>query len=122
MHIAVEIPDSLFVLPPENLIPLQIVQASAELTTIRVALDRYLIDNRVYPTTTQGLAALVAEPSDPRPSRWRGPYVENESLLRDPWGNPYFYRSPKFGINPEGYDLWSWGPYGTQGRGSDIIR
>jgi len=60
-----------------------------------------------YPTTEQGLAALVSKPdTPPRPTRWYQLYSE---LPLDPWGNGYVYRSPGT-KHPEGYDLFSSGP------------
>lgn len=70
-----------------------------------------------YPTTEQGLKALVVKPANDR-GRWRGPYVKDEESLRDAWQNELKYRFP--GVkNPGGYDLYSLGPDGTE-SGDDI--
>src|SRR5881397_1814030 len=62
--------------------------------------------NGFYPTTEQGLQALVTQPDkDPRPARW---YQLFRELPKDPWGNEYIYRSPGL-KNPSGYDLYSAG-------------
>ncbi|HTL78433.1 MAG TPA: type II secretion system protein GspG, partial [Candidatus Babeliales bacterium] len=63
--------------------------------------------NGFFPTTEQGLSALVAQPSsDPRPTRW---YQLFKELPKDPWGSDYIYRYPGL-KNPGGYDLYSAGP------------
>jgi len=63
--------------------------------------------NGFYPTTEQGLQALVTQPSnDPRPARW---YQLFRELPTDPWGNGYIYKNPGL-KNPGGYDLFSAGP------------
>jgi len=69
-------------------------------------LKLYELDNGNFPTTNQGLDALLNEPTtSPLPSNWNGPYVEKEPI--DPWGNPYLYKSP--GSNRMDYDLSSTG-------------
>ena len=82
------------------------------------ALDLYEMDNGAYPTTDQGLAALVAQPTaSPAPKNWKGPYLKKKTF-KDPWGNPYQYRSP--GTHGTDYDLFSMGPDGVEGGGDDI--
>lgn len=70
-----------------------------------------------YPTTEEGLQALVERPSGVEERNWRGPYIEE--LPDDPWGNPYRYRFPGQ-HNPRSYDVWSVGPDGTSGTDDDI--
>lgn len=83
------------------------------------ALDLYEMDNGAYPTTDQGLAALVAQPmAPPLPKNWKGPYLKKKTF-KDPWGNPYQYRCP--GVHGVDYDLFSLGPDGTEGGGDDIV-
>lgn len=99
-----------------------------ELTIARVAavidaLDRYAIDNGgVFPTTEQGLVALIQKPTGPdAPLRWNGPYVESREMLVDGWGAPLQYVSPVAGDDP--YHLWSNGAdraQGGQGADADI--
>lgn len=73
---------------------------------LATALKLYELDNGIFPSTAQGLAALRAKPSaNPIPQNWNGPYVEKESL--DPWGRPYVYLSP--GEHRSDYDLSSKG-------------
>ncbi|MBW4707430.1 type II secretion system major pseudopilin GspG [Roseobacter sp. YSTF-M11] len=94
--------------------------AQTDLRSIASALELYRLDNRTYPTTSQGLAALVAQPvSPPVPRNWaQGGYLT--TLPQDPWGNAYVYQSP--GV-VGAFDLMSLGADGTaggQGTASDI--
>jgi general secretion pathway protein G len=77
------------------------------------ALKNYKLENMRYPTTEQGLQALVAMPTlPPVPQNWKsGGYLEKK-LLNDPWGNPYQYLQP--GIHGE-VDVWSLGADGEPG-------
>jgi|ERR1700719_3131809 len=83
------------------------VAVQSDIQTISTQLKLYESMNGFYPTTDQGLQALVTQPdSDPKPERW---YRLFDQLPKDPWGSPYIYRCP--GIkNPGGYDLFSAGP------------
>ena len=78
------------------------------------------MDNGKFPTTEQGLAALVEEPSsDPVPRNYpRGGYLNRGRVPDDPWNNPYQYEAP--GQNNEhAFDLWSLGSDGSPG-GEDV--
>jgi len=82
------------------------------------ALKLYELDNGVFPSSEQGLDALLTEPSsDPRPANWQGPYLEREAI--DPWNNPYRYKSPGT-HNTKGYDLYSVGRDGIEGTDDDV--
>jgi general secretion pathway protein G len=85
---------------------------------IASALKLYELDNGTFPTTEQGLEALLEEPvSDPRPVNWQGPYLEKEPI--DPWKKQYQYRFP--GTNNRGsYDLYSIGKDGIEGTEDDV--
>ena len=86
---------------------------------IATALDLYELDNGQYPTTEQGLSALVTKPtSSPVPKDWRGPYLKKEPV--DPWGRNYIYSSPGQ-HNVGDYDLASWGKDGIEGGGDDVV-
>jgi general secretion pathway protein G len=75
-------------------------------------LNFYRLDNFSYPTTEQGLEALVARPNDPNLRNWKeGGYMDG-SLPRDPWGNPYLYLNP--GQHTE-FDIYTLGADGVQG-------
>lgn len=88
------------------------VAAKQDIATISQALKLYRLDNQRYPTTEQGLMALVQMPSSqPVPTNWKqGGYVER--LPKDPWGNPYQYLSP--GVKGE-IDIFSYGADGQPG-------
>jgi general secretion pathway protein G len=75
-------------------------------------LDIYKLDVGAYPSTDQGLQALITRPSGI--TRWNGPYLKGEKLPEDPWGRPYVYRSPSQRPGHE-YDLLSLGPTGQPG-------
>lgn len=89
--------------------------ARSQIGLIGTALDAYRLDNGDYPTTEQGLAALVAPPTlAPVPPRWRGPYLQKTVVPLDPWGRPYVYRFP--GVQRTwSYDLSSLGRDGREG-------
>ena len=76
--------------------------------TMEAPLMMYMSDMGRYPTTQEGLQALVRAPSGKR-GRWNGPYIKDAESLMDPWKNPLQYRCPGQ-HNPDGYDLWSMGP------------
>jgi general secretion pathway protein G len=88
--------------------------ARQQMESLGAALDSYRLDNGRYPSTVQGLDALMMVPNaEPRPVNWRGPYLRKAVPL-DPWGNPYVYASPGQ-VNPNGYDLASLGADGQPG-------
>jgi general secretion pathway protein G len=92
--------------------------AANQIQIFGTALDLYRLDMADYPTTDEGLNALVAVPRDSdRNDRWQGPYMER--LPDDPWGKPYRYAYPGT-QNRESYDLWSSGPDGKTGTADDI--
>jgi general secretion pathway protein G len=88
--------------------------------SLKTPLVRYRIDLGDYPSTNEGLAALISPPTTGA-DRWRGPYMDvtGGKLPVDPWGQPYEYRYP--GVkNPGGYDLYSKGPDKTADTADDI--
>jgi general secretion pathway protein G len=88
--------------------------ARAQIENLGLALDAYRLDNFAYPTTEQGLAALMVRPEQgPAPRNWRGPYLRR-ALPNDPWGRPYVYRAPGDSV-PNGYDLYTLGRDGRSG-------
>lgn len=80
--------------------------------TLKVPLATYKIHMGSYPTTEEGLQALITAPAN-RADRWKGSYIESRSVPQDPWGNPYQYRYPGT-KNTDRFDLWSWGPDGRE--------
>jgi general secretion pathway protein G len=97
--------------------------ARSQMEMFAAALDAYRLDTGRYPTTAQGLDALVREPTaEPRPRNWRGPYLRKD-IPFDPWGNPYIFVSPGE-FNPQGFDLLSLGGDGLpggEGENADIL-
>ena len=87
------------------------------LETVADALAKYAIDNGgFFPTTEQGLAALLDSPTEsPLPINWRGPYLENPKAIEDAWGREFLYVTPGPGDPPRSYDLWSLGADGAEG-------
>jgi len=88
--------------------------------SLKTPLVRYRIDIGDYPSTNEGLAALITAPNGVT-DKWHGPYldVSGGKLPVDPWGQPYEYRYP--GVkNPGGYDLYSKGPDKTAETADDI--
>ena len=79
-------------------------------------LDIYKLDLGTYPTTEQGLMALIERPSGQ--SRWNGPYLKGEKVPEDPWGRPFIYHNPSQRAGHE-YDLYSLGPTGQPGGTGD---
>jgi general secretion pathway protein G len=75
-------------------------------------LDIYKLDIGAYPSTDQGLQALITRPSGV--ARWNGPYLKGEKVPEDPWGHSFIYRSPSQRPGHE-YDLLSLGPTGRPG-------
>ncbi len=90
----------------------RVVAAKVDIASLMQALKLYKLDNQRYPTTDQGLQALVAKPtSGPQANGWKaGGYLDK--LPKDPWGAPYQYLSP--GIHGE-VDVFSFGADGQPG-------
>lgn len=82
---------------------------------LSTALDLFEQDTGAYPTTDQGLRALVEEPSEV--SGWTGPYLKDVVVPPDPWGREYVYTSPGEKLP---YELVSYGKDGKEGGGDDI--
>ncbi|MCA9400306.1 MAG: type II secretion system major pseudopilin GspG [Candidatus Omnitrophica bacterium] len=81
---------------------------------LTAALDLYELDNGRFPTTEQGLQALVTEPqSTPVPKNWNGPYLKKKAVPTDPWGQEYKYVSPGT-HNQDDFDLYSLGSDGIE--------
>jgi general secretion pathway protein G len=93
--------------------------AKTQIGIFSMALDAFQLDNDIYPSTEQGLQALVVKPNlPPLPANWKGPYLAN-SIPLDPWGGKYVYKCP--GERNQGsYDISSAGPDGKGGGGDDI--
>jgi general secretion pathway protein G len=94
--------------------------AGMQIQKLSQSLELYKLDNGTYPTSEQGLDALVREPtSEPRAKRYPpGGYATSKDLV-DPWQNAFKYQRPGQN-NPNSYDLYSYGPDGVQGGEQDI--
>jgi general secretion pathway protein G len=92
----------------------RIKMARVQIEGLGTALKLYKLDNGVYPTTEQGLQALVEQPqSGDVPKNWRkGGYLEKGKVPKDPWGNEYIYLAP--GVHDD-YDISCYGADGVPG-------
>ena len=82
-----------------------VVKVKSDIQAISTALELYKLDNFNYPSSSQGLEALVSRPAgDPPAKNWKSSYLPK--IPKDPWGNVYNYRSP--GEHGE-FDIWSLG-------------
>jgi general secretion pathway protein G len=83
----------------------RVTTASAQISSLEGVLELYRMDNANYPTTEEGLEAMLVE---------SGKYLQKKRIPPDPWGNPYQYEQPGQN-NPESFDLWSLGADGQSG-------
>ena len=92
----------------------KVVQVRVQIEGLETALKLYKLDNGAYPSTEQGLQALIQQPDTaPVPKKWRkGGYLEKSKLPQDPWGNDFIYLSP--GLHGD-FDIISYGGDGVQG-------
>jgi general secretion pathway protein G len=86
--------------------------------SIKLPLTSYRLQMGDYPSTAEGLQALISAPAA-KADQWRGPYLEDTKLPLDPWKEPYVYRYPGT-KNKVGYDIFSKGPDKTEGTKDDI--
>jgi general secretion pathway protein G len=90
----------------------QIAKARQDIRAYETALNLFRLDNFKYPTTDQGLQALVQQPGDTTIRNWKpGGYIDG--LRKDPWGNEYLYLNP--GSKGKEYDLYTLGADGQEG-------
>ncbi len=91
----------------------RVSKAKEDIQAIGTALLSYRLDNFKYPTSEQGLKALIQQPDDPTIVNWRkGGYIQDGSF-KDPWGHDYQYVYP--GTHGHEYDLYSFGADGQEG-------
>ncbi|WP_089724778.1 type II secretion system major pseudopilin GspG [Candidatus Thiosymbion oneisti] len=96
----------------------KIKAAGIQIAGLGSTLEIYYIDVGRYPTTAEGLQALVENPGDV--ANWNGPYLEKSQVPKDPWGSEYQYRSPG---EHGSFDLWSLGAdnrEGGEGENQDV--
>jgi general secretion pathway protein G len=101
----------------------RMLKARMQIEQLEQTLKLYYLDNGEYPTTEQGLNALIEKPAtEPVPKRWReGGYLEKGKIPRDPWDTPFVYVSP--GVHSKDFDLVSYGAdheEGGEGKYADI--
>lgn len=80
--------------------------AHQSIERLATVLDMYKLDVGAYPTTEQGLQALITQP--PGVAHWSGPYLKGDKIPEDPWGHPFAYRRPSQRPGHD-YDLYSLG-------------
>lgn len=95
----------------------RIVKAQADIRALESALNLYKLDNHSYPSTDQGLEALIQKPAD-APSWKDGGYIDR--LPKDPWGHPYEYLNPGAHGSVDIFSLGADGQPGGDGTNSDI--
>jgi len=95
----------------------KVIATQTQIADFGTALDAFEIDVGRYPTTVEGLRALVERPTS-EGDGWQGPYLKSNIPL-DRWGNEYQYRCPGQ-YNQDGYDLYSYGPDGKLGGDDDV--
>ncbi|WP_045210758.1 type II secretion system major pseudopilin GspG [Desulfonatronovibrio magnus] len=93
----------------------RVTKAKMDIRVLESALRFYRLDNGMYPTTEQGLQALIQQPErGPEPRNWRqGGYLETSTVPKDPWSNDYIYRSP--GAQGRDFEIISLGADGREG-------
>ena len=89
--------------------------AKLQIENISLALETFEMDNGRFPTSSEGLKALIVKPYNVK--NWNGPYLK-KGVGADPWGNGYMYVYP--GLHGTDYDLYSYGPDGKEGGDDDI--
>ncbi|MEM8498355.1 MAG: type II secretion system major pseudopilin GspG [Pseudomonadota bacterium] len=100
----------------------RITAAAADVNMLSQSLELYRLDNHSYPTTDQGLTALVQKPTGtPAAKNWNTQgYVSGKSLPKDPWGNDYQYLSPGADAAYDVYSLGADGKQGGDGYNADV--
>ncbi|MFA7094969.1 MAG: type II secretion system major pseudopilin GspG [Gammaproteobacteria bacterium] len=98
----------------------RVTKAKQDIRAIESALNLYKLDNFVYPSTDQGVEALVQKPTiPPEPRNWKeGGYIDR--LPKDPWGNPYQYLNPGVRSAIDIFSLGADGQPGGEGINADI--
>ena len=100
--------------------------ATAQIELLRGALERYALDMKDFPTTEQGLQALLSSPAEDEgdakgsTASWDGPYLNKDEIPLDPWGNEYQYAYPPERGSGEFPDIWSYGPDKEDNTDDDI--
>jgi len=95
--------------------------AKTQIGLFKGSLMGYALDCKTFPTTEQGLKALLGKPGETEgASSWDGPYVEDEEIPKDPWKQSFKYRYPPEERTNDFPEIWSIGPDGEDGTADDI--
>ncbi|MBP1806166.1 general secretion pathway protein G [Rubellimicrobium aerolatum] len=89
--------------------------AEVAMASLKGAVQLYFVDTGRYPSEAEGLGALMAPPAGV--AGWRGPYLDGDEDLTDPWGRPFLYRSP--GAEGRPFELATFGRDGQSGGGGE---
>ena len=95
----------------------KVTAAATQISVFKTALDAFEVDMGYYPKGRNGLMDLIQQPRDG--ANWHGPYLQSDSIPKDPWLNDYLYECPGK-HNPSSYDISSAGPDGRFGTDDDI--
>ncbi|NLE39976.1 MAG: type II secretion system major pseudopilin GspG [Pirellulaceae bacterium] len=101
--------------------------AKTQIGALKGALERYALDMNDFPTTEQGLSVLVEEPEgseegeETAGGKWDGPYLSDDAVPADPWGNLYQYEYPPTHGKGKDPEIWSYGPDGQDDTEDDIV-
>jgi general secretion pathway protein G len=97
----------------------RVTRAKQDIQGVVTALSLYKLDNFAYPSSEQGLDALVSKPAgQPDAPNWKGPYLDR--VARDPWGKPYLYQHPGQHGEIDVYSLGADGKPGGEGEAADV--
>jgi len=95
--------------------PAKIKFVKVEIISFNRALAMFQVDCKRYPTSEEGLTALIQRPPSIPMSLWLGPYLDAKKIPGDPWGHAYVYEFPGL-HNTNGFDVYSLGPNGAGGN------
>lgn len=94
--------------------------AKLQIEDFSTALDLFHLEVGRYPTSSEGLTALITRPASA--NNWNGPYLKKQQVPKDPWGNEYHYQQP--GQESRAFDIYSFGSdnsQGGEGEAQDIV-
>ena len=94
--------------------------AEVQIKSLETVLDMYRLDVGAYPSAAAGLSGLMTKPDGV--DGWRGPYMQRDDALTDPWGNPYGYAVAEDGQTAQVFSLGSDGAEGGDGNAADLGR
>lgn len=95
--------------------------AKSQIGLFKSPLEMYAMDMNTYPTTEQGLAALVEKPAEiENEDQWQGPYLDSD-IPKDPWGKDYQYEYPPSHGERDYPNIWSIGPDAEDGSEDDVV-